>query len=199
MDTRKRFVPRTPVAASLVVVLLGLCASKAWAAEPAAAKKAPPTATNKPVHKVTHAPKRHTAKAKPVAEPVAAPAVDPVTDEHKLAVAQQVHTGRIACELGAHVTVTPDASQMGGFVVQMPPHIFHMTPVVSSTGAVRLEDTKNGAMWLQLGNKSMLMSTKLGQRLADECQSSAQLAVAEKLKHNPPPSLLDDTPGVARK
>ena len=44
-----------------------------------------------------------------------------------------------------------------------------MHPVESRTGAIRLEDPKRGAMWLQLGNKSMLMSQKLGQRLADEC------------------------------
>ena len=32
-----------------------------------------------------------------------------------------------------------------------------------------LEDPKGGAMWLQLGNKSMLISQKQGLRLADEC------------------------------
>jgi len=66
-----------------------------------------------------------------------------------------------------------------------------MTPVVSSTGAVRLEDTQRGAVWLQIANKSMLMNQKLGQRLADECMSPAQVQVAEALKTNPQPSLLD--------
>ena len=46
-------------------------------------------------------------------------------------------------------------------------------------------------MWLQLGNKSMLMSQKLGQRLADECISPNQAVVAENLKKNPVPSILD--------
>jgi hypothetical protein len=70
-----------------------------------------------------------------------------------------------------------------------------MHPVESRTGAIRLEDPKRGAMWLQLGNKSMLMSQKLGQRLADECQSPEQITYAEKIKANPPPSILDSTPG----
>ena len=65
-----------------------------------------------------------------------------------------------------------------------------MHPVESRTGAIRLEDPQRGAMWLQLGNKSMLMSQKLGQRLADECQSPAQLTYAEALKKNPLPSIL---------
>ena len=185
MDTRKLFV-----VLSALLMPLAVCA-----AEPAATAK---TAAAKAAHKVAHKAPR---KAQPsVVEPAPQTVeADPMSDENKLAVAQQVHTGRIACELGNTVTVTPDASRSGGFVVHMASHVFHMSPVTSSTGAVRLEDLKNGAMWLQLGNKSMLMSTKLGQRLADECQSPAQLAVAEKLKHNPPPSLLDDAPGVARK
>jgi hypothetical protein len=35
------------------------------------------------------------------------------------------------------------------------------------------------------------MSQKLGQRLADECQSPEQITFAEKLKANPQPSILD--------
>ena len=191
MDTRQLLVTL-----STALLSLGVCA-----AEPAPNAKAPASSAKapaKPAHKVAHKAPRQT-KA-PLVE-AAAPSVeaDPMGEDSKLAIAQQVHTGRIACELGNTVTVTPDASRTGGFVVHMASHVFHMSPVNSSTGAIRLEDTKNGAMWLQLGNKSMLMSTKLGQRLADECQSPAQLAVAEKLKHNPPPSLLDDTPGLARK
>jgi hypothetical protein len=66
-----------------------------------------------------------------------------------------------------------------------------MAPVISATGAIRLEDQKAGAVWLQIPNKSMLMNQKIGQRMADECMSTQQVAVAEALKKNPPPSLLD--------
>ncbi len=68
---------------------------------------------------------------------------------------------------------------------------FNMRPVTSRTGAIRLEDARAGALWLQLGNKSMLMSQKLGQRLADECVSPEQAVVAEALKRNPAPSILE--------
>jgi len=110
----------------------------------------------------------------------------------------EVHTGRMVCELGNSVTVTPDPQVPGSFVLQMRQLTYHMTPVVSSTGAVRLEDAKAGAMWLQLANKSMLMNSKIGQRMADECQSPAQQAEAEAMKLSPPLSLLD-TPVLARK
>ena len=69
-----------------------------------------------------------------------------------------------------------------------------MHPVESRTGAIRLEDPRAGAMWLQLGNKSMLMSQKQGLRLADECQAAEQMAFAEDMKKNPPKSLFDGSP-----
>ena len=68
---------------------------------------------------------------------------------------------------------------------------YFMHPVNSRTGAIRLEDPRAEAMWLQLGNKSMLMSQKQGLRLADECQANEQATVAEDMKKNPPKSLFD--------
>jgi hypothetical protein len=107
--------------------------------------------------------------------------------------ARKVHIGEIPCELGSSVKVTP-MKREGMFMVTTKVHRFRMHPVESRTGAIRLEDPKRGAMWLQLGNKSMLMSQKLGQRLADECQSPEQLTYAETLKKNPLPSILESTP-----
>jgi len=123
---------------------------------------------------------------------------DVAVDEHRTVVAEQVHTGRMVCELGNSVTVTPDTQAPGSFFLQLRQHRYHMTPVVSATGAIRLEDAQAGAMWLQLPNKSMLMNSKLGQRMADECQSPAQMAVAEAMKSGPPSTLLDG-PSVAKK
>lgn len=111
-----------------------------------------------------------------------------------LEAAKKVYVGDIPCELGAKVTIKP-LKRAGFFMVSTKSFRFAMHPVESRTGAIRLEDGKRGAMWLQLGNKSMLMSQKLGQRLADECQSPEQVTYAEKLKANPLPSILDSTPG----
>lgn len=114
-------------------------------------------------------------------------------NEADLETAKKVYVGEIPCELGAKVKITP-LKREGFFLVSTKNHRFAMHPVESRTGAIRLEDGKRGAMWLQLGNKSMLMSQKLGQRLADECQSPEQVTYAEKLKANPLPSILDAAP-----
>ncbi len=150
-------------------------------------------------------------KAKPAAAAALAPSAQkaveertPIEDEPthalspaELEVARTVHVGTMACELGASVTVTPLRHEGFFLVSTSKGQRFRMHPTESRTGAIRLEDPKRGAMWLQLGNKSMLMSQKLGQRLADECQSPAQVVVAEAMKKNPPPSLLDAAPKAA--
>ena len=108
-----------------------------------------------------------------------------------LEIAKRVYVGVIPCELGASVTITPSDKRPGFFRVQVKGARFSMHPVEARTGAIRLEDPRRGALWIQLGNKSMLMSQKLGTRLADECVSPAQLTLADELKKTAAPGLLD--------
>ena len=112
----------------------------------------------------------------------------------ELAMAKRVYVGQMACELGASVNVTSDPQAPGHFHLEGKGFRFHMAPVLTSTGAVRLEDPKSGAVWLQIANKSMLMDQKRGQRLADDCMSPEQVAVAETLKKAPAPNLLEPSP-----
>ena len=134
--------------------------------------------------------------------------VTPISDdtsitlsEEDLAVAQRVFTGKVQCELGADVTVTADEKRPGFFTVSTKNVRYRMHPVESRTGAIRLEDPRAGAMWLQISNKSMLMNQKMGLRLADECQAPAQLAVADEMKKNPPKNLFEgaDAPSGVKK
>ena len=113
----------------------------------------------------------------------------------ELVIAERVFLGRMSCELGAFVTLTADVKLPGYFDLLIKNQKFRMFPVETITGAIRLEDPKAGAVWLQLANKSMLMSQKLGQRLADACVNPDQALVAEMMIKNPPPSLLD-APGI---
>lgn len=121
-------------------------------------------------------------------------AADAALTPAELVIAQNVYVGRMTCELGAFVNVAADGASPGRFMVEGKGFKYHMVPVTTSTGAVRLEDTKAGAVWLQISNKSMLMNQKLGQRLADECQGAEQVVVAEAIRKNPPVSLLERMP-----
>ncbi len=114
-----------------------------------------------------------------------------------LEIAQRVHEGKMPCELGASVVVARDATAPGYFHVNGKGFRYRMKMMSTTTGAIRLEDAKAGAVWLQLANKSMLMDQKKGRRLADECAHPDQLAFAQDMVKNPPPSLIDTT-GMGR-
>ena len=144
------------------------------------AKKKPPVSASRTEIKST---------AKNMAAGIEA-AEDALTPK-ELSIAERVYVGKLPCELGAAVTLTPDAKAPGYFDVQGKNFKYRMFPVSTTTGAIRLEDRKAGAVWLQLANKSMLMNQKMGTRLADECASPEQVAVAEAIKLNPPVSVLD--------
>jgi len=111
-------------------------------------------------------------------------------------IASQIYTGRLQCELGQVVMLLPVQEMPGRFLLTLKKQKYLMTPILTPTGAVKLEDQKLGAFWIQLGNKSMLFNSKLGQRMADECQGPGQQAVAMHERISPPPSLLEPLPRV---
>lgn len=183
------------LAATLAAVVL-LAAPGFAAAQTSDAK--PAAKSTKPAAKTKTAKKKPAANANRVnlktsAKNVAAgiEAAEAARSPDELAIAQRVHVGKLPCELGASVTLTHDEKAAGYFDVHGKNFKYRMFPVATTTGAIRLEDQKAGAVWLQLANKSMLMNQKQGIRLADECMSPAQVAMAETLKANPPASVLD--------
>ena len=182
----------TTLAAVVLLAAPGFAAAQTSAASDAkpAAKSAKPaakTAKKKPAVNANRT------NLKTAAKNVAAgiEAAEAARSPDELAIAERVHVGKLPCELGASVTLTQDEKSAGYFDVQGKNFKYRMFPVATTTGAIRLEDQKAGAVWLQLANKSMLMNQKQGIRLADECMSPAQVAMAETLKANPPASVLD--------
>lgn len=152
--------------------------------------------------------------AKPAARPAVkagkaaakAPARKPVPVEvplakaegEQLAAAAMTHYGDYACEFDqtVHVTTTP---QNDGYVdVRFKNQTWTMKPVLSSTGALRLEDVKGRMLMLQIANKSMLMDSQIGHRIVDACvHEKHRLAIAaaasapagEPLLQNPAPAV----------
>ena len=144
-------------------------AAKAAAAKPAATKAAAakPAAAKTAQRKVQPKLARSAVKAVEEVTPVD-PDTDVTLSPEDLEIAGRVYVGSIRCELGNNVMVTADEKRPGFFNVQIQRHRYRMHPVASRTGAIRLEDPRAGALWLQLGIKSMLMYLKLGERLAVE-------------------------------
>ncbi len=196
-----------PVFAVLWGLLLPLAVG-AQTSAPGAKPGVSKSATSKPSPKKAVDKKKAKSKARPsvhadrvsrpqwVESPAAVRTPKPLGAD-ELAIAERVHLGRLPCELGASVRLEADANQPGYFHVLGKGFHYRMHPVSTTTGAIRLEDKKAGAVWLQLANKSMLMDQSKGRRLADECVNPEQMAFAENMKTNPPPVLFDTT-GMGR-
>ena len=130
-----------------------------------AAKPATKTATKKAAKPATKS------AAKPAAQPqMAALSTD------QLSTADRVLLGQSQCEFDQSVNVAAVPNQKGWFNVEYKGKSYLMAPESTTTGAVRLEDKKNGMMWLQIANKSMLMNSKIGQRTVDNCVHPKQRA-----------------------
>jgi hypothetical protein len=118
------------------------------------------------------------------AKKVVEPAEPAEIDEERMAVAPRVLQGESVCEFGHKVAVHPHPHLPGRF------HLLHrgqqhvLTPQPTTTGVVRLENAKAGLLWLQVPVKSMLMDTKKGQRVADQCMHPAQHAEVEAMRAN---------------
>lgn len=190
---------KTLLATAMIALVPGLALAQSQTAptkpktinKAAVAKKAPAKSNKVVVAKAE--PSSSRVQLKSAASQVAAGlvAARAALTPKELSIAERVHVGQIPCELGASVSVAADPQSPGYFHVGGKGFKYHMAPVTTSTGAVRLEDHHAGAVWLQIANKSMLMDQKKGQRLADECMSPEQVLVAAAIKQTPPPSLLD--------
>ena len=120
---------------------------------------------------------------KPKRSAPAAANLTPQASQEQLDAAERTHFGDYACEFNQTVHVSLHPTQAGYVEVKHLKKVFVMRPVMSSTGALRLEDVRGQTLMLQIANKSMLMDTKAGRRLVDNCVHDIQ---REFMKNAPP-------------
>jgi hypothetical protein len=137
----------------------------------AQAQTSPAKPASKPAAKTGKPAAKAPVKKAPPAEPVLAKA-----EGEQLAAASMTHFGEYACEFDQAVNVDLTPKHDGYVDVKFKAQTWTMKPVLSSTGALRLEDVKGRMLMLQIANKSMLMDTQLGQRVVDGCVHEKQRA-----------------------
>jgi len=129
--------------------------------------------------------------AKPTARTPAkkvAPAEEPLAkaEGEQLAAAAMTYFGDYACEFDQSVSVTLTPNNDGYVDVRFKAQTWTMKPILSSTGALRLEDVKGRMLMLQIANKSMLMDTRIGQRVVDGCMHEKQRQATAAAASAPP-------------
>ena len=168
------------------ILILALSAAAPLHAEtsPAAGNKLKPAApAAKPAARATKA------KAPPEI-------VLPAATQEQRDAAERTYFGTYLCEFKQSIQIDRHPKTEGYINVAWNKQTFTMKPVLSSTGALRLEDVTGRTLMIQIANKSMLLDTKLGQRLVDECVSPEQRAAIDKAKlaDAPPPDSLGIDP-----
>lgn len=79
--------------------------------------------------------------------------------------------GTYLCELNRKVDVRHVAPDLKSAVLHWDRREYTMRAVNTHSGALRYEDAASGLVWLVIVGKSMLLDTKLGRQLANECKA----------------------------
>jgi hypothetical protein len=144
---------------ALVFLIAGLAAGTVMAADGTTSSTAP-------------AAKKAGAK-KPAHAKHEAPAADDDDKEPDVSGLQPV---AYHCELGNKVTIYQYPGNEQEIALQWNKRVHHMTRVGTTTGANRFENLKKGLVWIGIPAKSILLDSKKGQQLANECKSPEQMA-----------------------
>jgi hypothetical protein len=157
---------------SALAIAFAMSLSATVAAQTTATPAAPKAAAKKPAANAA-------AKAPAVAYVPAA------ADKDQVDAADRVYYGVYDCEFNQTLNIAASSKYPAYVEVKHLKADYLMKPVLSTTGAIRLEDTKGEALMVQIANKSMLLNTKTGQRVVDDCVSPKQrelIAAAQAAK-----------------
>jgi hypothetical protein len=148
------------------------------AAKPAPAKQAS-SAKDAGAVKNASAAKSSKRPPKKAVEPQPEPEVEiSAADEQQLAAAKEVLLGESGCEFDQKIQVNANAQHPGYVDMSFNKKKYTLKPVLSPTGAVRLEDVRSEALMIQIASKTMVMNQKTGQRLVDNCVHPDQSTVS---------------------
>ncbi|MEO0316751.1 MAG: hypothetical protein RL404_428 [Pseudomonadota bacterium] len=77
----------------------------------------------------------------------------------------------LVCELGKRVFVQGNPQTDNMIDLQWQGQIYRLLRVRTSTGANRFEDHGSGLVWISIPSKAMLLNSKLGEPVANECKA----------------------------
>ena len=129
--------------------------------------------------------------AKPAAKPkaVKTPPYPVVTEVYipdaspeQVKAAEMVFMGHYDCEFSQSIDIGQSAKHSAYVDLKHGKSGWLMKPVLSSTGAIRLEDVKGETLMVQIASKSMLLNVKTGHRIVDDCISPKQHELIEAAK-----------------
>ncbi len=86
------------------------------------------------------------------------------------------------CELGNKLTIFQNNDDNQHVAIKWGKRVHRMERVSTTTGADRFENKHYGLLWIGIPAKGILLDSKTGHQLANECRTQAQLAELEAAK-----------------
>ncbi|MDB5768718.1 MAG: hypothetical protein JWQ61_3532 [Collimonas fungivorans] len=93
------------------------------------------------------------------------------------------------CELGNKLTIYTNAEDDKHVALRWGKALHRLTRVATTTGANRFENRKYGLLWIGIPAKGILLDSKKGLQLANECKSAEQEAMPAEAPADPAHSL----------
>lgn len=148
---------------------------------PDASAPATKKTVKKPVRKTT---KKASAKAAAAVAATATPAVvagDDDDDDDGVMNIESSTVTHFDCELGNKITTYHNQGDEKYLALRWKDKIHRLRRVATTTGADRFENRKYGLLWIDIPSKAILLDSKKGLQLANECRDPEQAkAFAEK-------------------
>ncbi len=168
---------RTPVLRLAPIAALLCAASFAALAQTAPAKPARAAATPG-----TNVPSKTVRKSTTAPLPKAVELVVADATPEQVEAAGQVYYGLYDCEFKQTINIDKSTQHAAYVDVRHAKSQWLMKPVLSSTGAIRLEDVRGETLMVQISSKSMLLNVKTARRVVDDCVSPRQRELIEEAR-----------------
>jgi hypothetical protein len=82
------------------------------------------------------------------------------------------------CALGDKVTIFAKEDDIDHIALRWKTRLHRMTRVQTTTGAHRFENRRQGLVWIGIPAKGILLDSRKGQQLANECKTAEQMKPA---------------------
>jgi len=83
---------------------------------------------------------------------------------------EAVQSGLYRCHQAAQVMVKSIAPDQSSIVIQFKGKDYLLFAIDTDTGALRYQDPRSGITWIKIPLKSMLLDSRLGRQLANDCR-----------------------------
>jgi len=77
----------------------------------------------------------------------------------------------LVCELGKRLSVRGNPAEDSMIELRWLGQSYRLMRVATSTGAHRFEDADSGLVWISIPSKAMLLDSKRGEPVANECKA----------------------------